>query len=337
MEASRQLPVPGVYSQNCKIEDNNLKKDKTLPKLLIICGPTASGKSDLALRLAHQLDAEIVNADSMQIYRGLDIGTAKPTIEQRAEIPHHLIDIVEPDQPFSAADFAASADAAIRDITSRGKRAIVVGGTGLYIRALLKGLVDSPGGSAEIRAALHEEAARIGNAAMLEKLRLVDPELAAGLHSNNLVRIIRALEVHQLSGIPLSRHQQEHAFAQKRYESLQIGISVDRSVLYQRIEQRVDRMLADGLKEEVSRLLSDGFGPELKAMRSIGYKETAALLSGEISQVEAIRLIKRDTRHYAKRQLTWFKADPDILWFEYPEKFVTIFMHAIDFYERREA
>lgn len=304
---------------------------------MIICGPTASGKSDLALRLARELDAEIVNADSMQVYRRLDIGTAKPTTEERAEIPHHLIDIVDPDELFSAADFADAADVAIQDINRRGKRAIVVGGTGLYIRALLKGLVDSPGGSAEIRSALHEEAARIGNAAMLEKLRLVDPELAAGLHPNNLVRIIRALEVQQTSGIPLSRHQKEHAFSARRYDALQIGISVDRSELYRRIEQRVDRMLADGLLDEVRGLLAAGFGPELKSMRSIGFKETAAYLSGESTLEEAIRLIKRDTRHYAKRQLTWFKADPDILWFEYPEKFGTISQHVIEFYERREA
>lgn len=313
------------------------KKDNALTKLLIICGPTASGKSDLALRLAHELDAEIVNADSMQVYRGLDIGTAKPTLEQRAEIPHHLIDVVAPDESFSAADFAGAADAAIREITARGKRVIVAGGTGLYIRALLKGLVDSPGGGGEIRAALQEEAAQIGNLAMLEKLRKVDPELAAGLHPNNLVRIIRALEVLQLTGIPLSRYQKEHAFSERRYDSLQIGIQIERAELYRRIDKRVDRMLSDGLLEEVSGLLAAGFERELKSMRSIGYKESAAYLQGELSLEETATLIKRDTRHYAKRQLTWFKADPDILWFEYPEKFVTIFQHVIEFFERREA
>lgn len=323
--------------QNCMIEENNLKEYRALPKLLIICGPTASGKSELALKLAHELDAEIVNADSLQVYRGLDIGTAKPTLQQRAEIPHHLIDVVAPDESFSAADFAGAADDVIQDITRRGKRAIVVGGTGLYIRALLKGLVDSPGGDGQIRAALREEADRLGNLAMLEKLRLVDPELAAGLHPNNLVRIIRALEVQQLTGIPLSQHQKEHAFSERRYDSLQIGIQVQRPELYRRIELRVERMLNDGLLEEVSALLAAGFGQELKAMRSIGYKEAAAHLRGDLSLAEATSLIKRDTRHYAKRQLTWFKADPDILWFEYPEKFVTIFQHVIEFFERREA
>ncbi|MDO9307640.1 MAG: tRNA (adenosine(37)-N6)-dimethylallyltransferase MiaA [Deltaproteobacteria bacterium] len=312
-------------------------KNTNIPKLLIICGPTASGKSELALKLARELDAEIVNADSMQVYRGLDIGTAKPSREQLAEVPHHLVDVVEPDGTFSAADFAMAADAAIREISSRGKRAIVVGGTGLYIRALLKGLVDSPGGSSEMRAALQDEADRSGNAAMLEKLRLVDPQLAAGLHPNNLVRIIRALEVHRLTGIPLSRHQQEHAFSTQRYHSLQIGILVERAELYKRIELRVERMLADGLLDEVRGLLSAGFARELKALRSIGYKESIAHLLGEIPLEEAVRLIKRDTRHYAKRQLTWFKADPNILWFEYPEKFDTILQHVIEFYERREA
>lgn len=305
-------------------------------KILIICGPTASGKSDLALRLAHALDAEIVNADSMQIYRGLDIGTAKPSPDQRAEIRHHLIDVAEPDQPFSAADFSDAADDAIRDIASRGKRVIVAGGTGLYIRALVKGLVDSPSGAGEIRQDLQDEAGRVGNEAMLERLRSVDPEMAAGLHPNNLVRIIRALEVYHLTGIPLSRYQKEHAFAPRRYDALQIGISVDRGVLYERIDDRVERMLADGLLGEVSALLAAGFGRDLKPLRSIGYKEAAAHLCGELSREEAARLIKRDTRHYAKRQLTWFMADPDILWFEYPGKFGIILQHAIKFYEQQE-
>jgi tRNA dimethylallyltransferase len=308
-----------------------------LQKILVICGQTASGKSELALRLAHELDAEIISADSMQVYRGLNIGTAKPTQQQRAEVSHHLIDIVEPERLFSAADFVAAADDAVRDISNRGKRAIVVGGTGLYIRALLKGLVDSPSGAGEIRSRLQEEARRVGNEAMLERLRLVDPELAAGLHSNNLVRIIRALEVQQLTGIPLSRYQEEHAFAVHRYESLQIGIAVERSRLYARIDERVDRMLAEGLLDEVRGLLSSGYGRELKAMRSIGYKEAAAHLGGEITQEEAERLIKRDTRRYAKRQQTWFNADPDVLWFEYPEKFDIVLQAAIEFFEGQEA
>lgn len=301
-------------------------------KIVIICGPTASGKSELALRLAHTVDAEIVNADSMQIYRGLNIGTAKPAASQQSEIRHHLIDLIDPDQQFSAADFATSADAAIKDIHLRGKKAIVVGGTGLYIRALVNGLVDSPGGGGEIRKALQDEAVRDGNEVMLQRLRQVDPELAAGLHPNNMVRIIRALEVYRLTGVPLSRYQKEHAFAPRRYTTLQIGISVDRGELYRRIDERVDKMFAEGLLKEVEGLLAAGYGPDLKSMRSIGYKEAAAHLAGELSFEEAVRLIKRNTRHYAKRQLTWFNADPDILWFVYPEKFGIIQKHVIDFF-----
>jgi tRNA dimethylallyltransferase len=306
-------------------------------KLLIICGPTASGKSNLALRLARKLDAEIINADSMQVYRGLNIGTAKPTLEEQAEVRHHLIDIVAPDQDFSAADFARNADAAVNDIIKRGKRALVVGGTGLYIKALVKGLVDSPHSNEALRRELHEEAGRIGNNAMREMLHQVDPDSAETVHPNNLVRIIRALEVFRLTGIPLSRFQKEHAFATRRYEALQICIASDRKLLYERIDKRVDRMLADGLLAEVDGLMAAGFGRNLKCMRSIGYKESAAHLCGELTRDDAIRLIKRDTRHYAKRQLTWFNADPDILWFEYPEKFGTILENAIEFFRQREA
>ncbi|BCS55362.1 tRNA (adenosine(37)-N6)-dimethylallyltransferase MiaA [Geobacter sp. SVR] len=302
-------------------------------KLLVICGPTASGKTELALTLAHELDAEIVNADSMQVYRGMDIGTAKPSTEQRTLIPHHLIDVASPDRLFSAADFADAADAAIREITGRGKRVIVVGGTGLYLRALLQGLVDSPSGAGAIRQELQAEARAEGNAAMLEKLWQVDPELAAHIHPNNLVRIIRALEVHRLTGIPLSRYQREHGFSGRRYDSIKIGLSVERQELYGRIEARVDRMLAEGLLEEVRGLLSSGYGRELKAMRAIGYKEAAAHLDGECSLEDAAELIKRDTRRYAKRQLTWFKADPDIIWLEYPANFVSILHHAIEFFD----
>lgn len=306
-------------------------------KIIVVCGPTASGKSELAVRLAQKLNAEIVNADSMQIYRGLDIGTAKPTSRQQAEIRHHLIDVVDPDQLFSAADYSKYADEAISEIISRQKRVIVVGGTGLYIRALVHGLVDSPGGTDELRQSLHDEAAIVGNSAMLERLRLVDPPLAETLHPNNLIRIIRALEVYHLTGIPLSQHQSEHRFASCRYEALQIGISVERSELYRRINARVDLMLDQGLVREVSKLLDAGYGPDLKAMRSIGYKEVVSQIRGELSGAEAARVIKQNTRRYAKRQCTWFKADQNILWFEYPDKFATILGNAIEFFERQEA
>jgi tRNA dimethylallyltransferase len=303
------------------------------PKILVICGPTASGKSELAVRLALELDGEIVNADSMQIYRGMDIGTAKPARDERGGIPHHLLDVVNPDQDFSAADYAVAASAAISDITGRSKRPIVVGGTGLYIRALLHGLVDSPSGAGEIRQQLQTEARQRGNQAMLEQLRAVDPELAAGIHPNNLVRIIRGLEVYRLTGIPLSRYQQEHGFTRQHYRCMQIGIRVERRELYSRIENRVERMLSMGLLNEVQGLLQAGFGPELKAMRSIGYKEACACLAGEQSIEETDLLIKRNSRRYAKRQITWFNSDSSIIWLEYPEKFATILRHCIEFFE----
>ena len=302
-------------------------------KLLVICGPTASGKSELAVRLACELDAEIVNADSMQVYRGMDIGTAKPDMPERGGIPHHMIDVASPDRLFSAADFMEAADTAITAITGRGRPVIVVGGTGLYIRALLKGLVDSPSGAGEIRGQLQADAELIGNHGMWEKLLKVDPEAAAQIHPNNLVRIIRALEVQKLTGAPLSQYQREHAFAGKRYQALQIGIQVERELLYRRIEERVDRMLRLGLLEEVQRLLDAGYGRDLKAMRSIGYKEAAACLCGEYGVERAAELIKRDTRRYAKRQLTWFKADSEILWLEYPKNFASILEHAINFFQ----
>jgi len=307
------------------------------PRIIIVCGPTASGKSELAVRLAQRMDGEIVNADSMQIYRGMDIGTAKPDLAERAGIPHHLIDLVEPGQPFSAADFAEAARQAISAINARGRRPVIVGGTGLYIRALLHGLVDSPSGDDQVRRDLHNEARERGNQALFAELLQVDPELAQRIHPNNLVRIIRGLEVFRLTGIPLSRHQLEHGFSGQHYDSLQIGIRVDRRELYARIEARVDRMLAGGLLAEVQGLLDQGYGPEQKAMNSIGYKETAAFLAGEYSLDEAVRLIKRNTRHYAKRQLTWFNSIPEIIWLEYPENFDSILLHALEFIDHQEA
>jgi tRNA dimethylallyltransferase len=305
----------------------------TPPRIIIVCGPTASGKSDLAIQLAKQLDAEIINADSMQIYRGMDIGTAKISPDQQQGIPHHLIDIVDPDQLFSAADFIDVADRAIGEIIARGKRVIIVGGTGLYIRALLHGLVDSPSGTAEIRAQLQLESDTLGHKAMWEKLRDIDPKIAAQIHPNNMVRIIRALEVYRMTGVPLSSHQQQHGFNQQRYQALRIGIKTDRQQLYERIEVRVDKMLADGLLDEVKNLLARGYSPDLKSMRSIGYKEAVSFLSGRYSLEEAIRLIKRDTRHYAKRQLTWFNTDNEIIWLEYPQNFDSISALTIDFYK----
>jgi tRNA dimethylallyltransferase len=308
-------------------------REEPIADLVVIVGPTASGKSALAMQLAEKFGGEIVNADSMQVYSGMDIGTAKPSPEERHRIRHHLLDIVTPDVNFTASDFRREASRAIEQIRRRGKRVILVGGTGLYLKALLQGLIDSPVGDDRIRNELRERALTMGNDGLLRMLAEHDPDMAARLHPNDQVRIIRALEVYLQTGIPVSRLRSEHGFAAASYRTLTIGLRVERSQLYERIDQRVDRMMAAGLVEEVRSLLARGFTPQLKAMRAIGYKEICAFMGGEYPIEEAVRLIKRNTRHYAKRQLTWFQRDPEIIWVEYPDNFVTISKCLIEFFE----
>ena len=270
----------------------------------------------------------------MQVYQGMDIGTAKPSTELRRRVPHHLLDIVSPSVNFTAADFAAAGRAAIADIHRRGRQAIVVGGTGLYIRALLFGLASSPSGSEALRRDLEAVADRHGQEELLRRLAAVDPETAARLHPNDRVRIIRALEVFHQTGVPLSRYQQEHGFSSAQYDYLKLGIELDREELYRRIDERVERMFADGLVAEVSRLLEQGAGPDDKSMRSIGYSEVAAMLAGSIDPAEAKRLVARNTRWYAKRQLTWFRREQEIKWVEYPKSFASILASVIAFLEK---
>ena len=305
-------------------------------KIVIILGPTASGKTDLAVRLAERFDGEIVNADSMQVYRGMDIGTAKPSKELRLRVPHHLIDIADPDQDFSASDFRRKAAKAIADIAGRGKRVFIVGGTGLYIKALLQGLVDSPSGAGEIRLELEEEARRHGNEALLRELASVDPVTAERLHPNDLVRIIRALEVYRMTGNPISQQRSSHGFSEDYYCALKLGLTAERRELYERIDRRVERMMGDGLVDEVQALLEHSFSPHLKALRSIGYRQICAYLAGEYSLDEGVRLIQRDTRRYAKRQLTWFKNDNEINWVEYSDNFASIYNYVIEFFAKGE-
>lgn len=305
-------------------------------RLVSIVGPTASGKTDLAVRLAERVDGEIVNADSMQVYKDMNIGTAKPSLELRQRVPHHLLDIVTPEVNFTASDFRRQASAAIADIHQRGKKVVLVGGTGLYIRALLQGLVDSPSGDQAIRDELIGLADRIGNEGLLKQLAEVDPVTAERLHPNDRVRIIRALEVYRQTGRPMAEFRAEHGFADYRYDCLKIGIHVERQELYRRVDRRVEEMMAAGLLSEVEELLRCGYHRDQKAMRSIGYKEVCAAIAGEYSLDQAVQLIKRDTRHYAKRQMTWFNKENGIKWVEYPGTFASICNHVIEFLVRGE-
>jgi len=302
-------------------------------KLVIVQGPTASGKSELAVRLAEQFAGEIINADSMQVYRSMNIGTAKPSADQRRRVPHHLLDIVDPDQTFSAADFCREAEMIISDIARRGKNIIVCGGTGLYIRALTKGLMDSPAGDADLRSELQDLAIREGSGVLYRRLAEVDPVSAKRIHPNDQFRIIRALEVYQLTGRPISELRGEHQFGTLRYDYCKIGLSMDRESLYRNVDNRVDLMLGQGFLEEVKGLLAAGYSSNLKPMRSLGYRQLCNYLEGDILFEDVIQLIKRDTRRYAKRQLTWFNQDPEIKWIEYPGN-VAIIEHIVnDFFD----
>lgn len=283
--------------------------------LVVITGPTAVGKTEVAVALAQKLNGEIVNADSMQVYVGMDIGTAKPTPEQRTLVPFHLIDIIPTDHPFSVGEWKERALAAISDIRKRNRLPIVCGGTGMYIRALLEdwNLAETPAAPA-IRAQLEHEAACQGRQALHARLAQYDPETASRLHPNDLVRVMRALEVYLITGKPISQWQRENRAHANPILARQFALNLPRPLLYARIEQRVDAMLEAGWEEEVRRLLQQGFSPNLAPMQSLGYHELVMWILGKITREEAIALIKRNTRRFAKRQLTWFRADPSILW-----------------------
>lgn len=278
------------------------------PKLLVIAGPTASGKTALALEVARRTGAEIVSADSQQVYARFDIGTAKPSPEELAAVPHHLISVVDPTEQFSAGRYQSLADAAIADIHARGKRVVVVGGTGMYIRMLLHGLVDAPRAEPALRARLEAEANAKGRAALHARLAAIDPESAARIHPADLVRIIRALEIHALTGAKASQRRDTHAFGQQRYPHELFVIAIDRDTLYERIDRRTEAMFAGGLVEEVRGLIEAGLR-DAPAMHSVGYAQAAAYLEGRLSYAEAIAAAARETRRYAKRQLTWFKKE----------------------------
>jgi tRNA dimethylallyltransferase len=286
------------------------------PRLICIVGPTGVGKTGMALELASRWGGEIVSADSMQVYRHMDIGTAKPTPDERSRIPHHLIDVADPDDPFDASRYIEMANGVIARLHREGKPVFVVGGTGLYIRVLLGGLIDGPGADEDMRRQLKEEMKKFGKEHLHKMLKAKDEKAAAQIHPNDGVRIIRALEVLELTGRSIVEYQQEHGFQEAPYEAVKIGLRMERDKLNDRIDRRTDRMIADGFVDEVRRLLDMGYDPSLKPMQSLGYRHLVPFLAGRKNLEEAVSMIKRDIRLYSKRQMTWFIADKDIVWFD---------------------
>jgi tRNA dimethylallyltransferase len=282
--------------------------------ILIIAGPTAAGKTDASLLLARQLGAEIVSADSMQIYRGMDIGTAKPSPEQRKLIYHHMIDIVEPDQPYSVGDYLRDARAAIDGILSSGGVPLVVGGTGLYIRALTRGLFHGPPADLDLRERLLSREAEGQPGTLYADLVKVDPEAAIKIHPNDLRRTVRALEVYYLRDRKLSEFQREHAFGDRPYRFTLLFLVRSRDELYRRIEKRVDQMIDSGLEAEVRALFDRGYPMDLASMRGLGYRQFIEHFLGRSTRDEAVALLKRDTKRFAKRQFTWFRREPEAVW-----------------------
>jgi len=286
------------------------------PKIIVICGPTGVGKTAVGVELAGHFNGQIIGADSMQVYRHMDIGTAKPTAEEQARVAHHMIDIIGPDEPFDAARYAELAGTKIFELDRQEVTPFVVGGTGLYIKALLHGLFEAEVFDADVRRRLKQEADAQGIESLHERLRRLDPESAERLHPNDRYRILRALEVVETTGKPISRYHREHGFSEQPFEALKIALSMDRKALYARINQRVDAMIAAGFLEEVKSLLARGYSGNLKSMQSIGYRHMLDFIQGRSSREACVRTLKRDHRRYAKRQLTWFKADPQIIWKE---------------------
>lgn len=303
-----------------------IKKGSTLPDsslLLVLCGPTAVGKTELSLRIAEQFACEIIGVDSMQVYRYMDIGTAKPSTEERARIPHHLIDIVDPDENYTLGTFIRDAESAIRTIAAHDRIPLLAGGTGLYFKGLLNGVFDEDflktaiqDGLAKktIKEKLRRRLAREGSKTLHMELAAIDPPSARRIHPNDVQRTLRGLEIFYATGIPWSEHLATRNKNKNRYQVLKIGLTRPRKELYARIDQRVGEMAEHGLLAEVQRLLEMGYDKNLKSMQSIGYRHMINFIDGRWSWDETLEFLARDTRHYAKRQYTWFNKDPDIIW-----------------------
>lgn len=301
---------PGALAARTSTHERNERP----PRVGFVVGPTAVGKTPFAIGLAERLSAEIVNADSRQLYRGMDIGTAKPTGEERTRATHHLLDVANPDYPLDVVQFQAMAEAAITSIIARGKRALVVGGSGLYLRVLRGGIFEGPPASKKLRAKLEAIAAEKGVAHLHDRLRQIDAESADRIASADLKRIVRAIEVYELTGTPISEFHRRHHFGGGAYETLTVGLTLPRERLYAAINRRIDLMISAGLVEEVRGLLAKGYQIDAPPLQAIGYKEIAAYLRGEIELADAIEMAKRQTRRLAKRQLTWFRAERAVVW-----------------------
>ncbi len=283
--------------------------------IICIAGPTASGKTGLAVALARELNGEVISCDSMQIYRRMDIGTAKPTKEEMQGIRHHMLDVAEPDEDFSVSRYCEMADPVLQDILARGKTAIIAGGTGLYMDSLMKGNTFAPCPATGCRERLEAQAEEMGMEWMLEHLRSIDPDAAAKLHLADRKRIIRALEVFEETGETITAHNARTAAIPPKYTPLYLGLDFeDRADLYRRIDLRVELMMQQGLLEEIKALLASGIPEKCTAMQAIGYKEFVAAFKGEISVEEAIAQVQQASRHYAKRQLTWFRRNENMHW-----------------------
>ncbi|RLB94759.1 MAG: tRNA (adenosine(37)-N6)-dimethylallyltransferase MiaA [Deltaproteobacteria bacterium] len=291
-----------------------------MKKIIVICGPTGIGKTSFAISIARRFNGEIIGADSMQIYKHLDIGTAKPDIEELKQAPHHLVNYIDPKDDFDAGKYVKAADKIIEDISARGKIPIIAGGTGLYIRALLHGLFRSKPICKQTISQLTRELEENGTAQLYQKLKNSDPAAAEKIHPNDSFRVIRALEVCQTSAQKISDQQKQHNFKNLRYNYVKIGLTMERGKLYERINQRVDEMLDRGLLNEVKTLGRNGYSFDLKPMQSIGYKHMAMFLNKDLDWEESVRLFKRDSRRYAKRQYTWFNKDKDMNWLK-PSQF----------------
>jgi tRNA dimethylallyltransferase len=285
-------------------------------KIIVIVGPTAVGKTYVSIELAKKLGTEIISADSMQIYKGMDVGTAKINDEEKQGIRHHMIDLIYPHENYSVSDFKTEAEKNIDEMLSRGKVPVIVGGSGLYVNSLIYDLDFSNAKSndklRDYYTYYHQEH---GEEALYEKLRKIDPESADKIHMNNVKRVIRALEVYDLTGKKFSETNTDIRKKSSKYDFILIGLSMDRKALYERINQRVDKMIDDGLVEEVKALLDKGFEKNLISMQAIGYKEIIEFLEGNITFDEAVNILKRNTRHFAKRQFTWFLKDENVKWF----------------------